>query len=157
MQYGEFIAQNRSVQHYKSCLVVIGSGIQKICTCGADSVDLVQLEDGEEGFLRHFDIADLFHALLATFLFLQQFALTAHITAITLGKHILTHLLHRLTRDNLGADGSLDGNIELLAGNELLQFLAHPTPEGDSVVLMGQRGKGINRLTIEQDVELDEL
>ena len=29
MQYGEFIAQNRSVQHYKSCLVVIGSGVQK--------------------------------------------------------------------------------------------------------------------------------
>ncbi len=40
MQYGEFIAQNRSVQHNKSSPIVgsKGHGHKKICTCDADLV-----------------------------------------------------------------------------------------------------------------------
>ena len=46
-------------------------------TEGTDSnVMLIQFEDGEEGFLGNFDVADLFHALLALLLLFQEFALT---------------------------------------------------------------------------------
>ena len=60
------------------------------------------------------EINDLLHALLTFLLLLQQFALTAHVTAITLRQHILAHLLHRLTGDNLRTDSRLNGYIKLL-------------------------------------------
>ena len=45
MQYSEFIAQNRSIQHYsKGCFIQhslkVSGGAKKICTCGADFVGL---------------------------------------------------------------------------------------------------------------------
>ena len=40
-------------------------GIDATKTC------LIQFEDGEEGFLGHFDVADLFHTFLTAFLLLE--------------------------------------------------------------------------------------
>ena len=68
---------------------------------------LIELQDSKEGFLRHFNIAYLFHSLLTAFLLFQQFALTADVTTIALGCHVLAHLLHRLAGNDLGTDGSL--------------------------------------------------
>lgn len=44
----------------------------------------VEFEDGQEGFLRNFDRADLLHALFALFLFFEQLALTRDVAAVTL-------------------------------------------------------------------------
>ena len=47
-------------------------------------LELIQLQNGQERLLRYFHITDLFHSFLTSFLFFQQFTLTAHVTAITL-------------------------------------------------------------------------
>ena len=99
---------------------------------------LVKFKNCQESLLRHLDIADLLHALLSSLLFLKQLALAADITTIALGCHILTNLLHRLAGNNLSTDGSLNGNIKLLAGNELFQLLARPAAKGDGIILMSQ-------------------
>ena len=75
--------------------------------------------------MGHLYGANLLHAFLARLLFLEQLALTAHITTITLGCHILAHLTYRLTGNDLGTYGRLDGDVKLLARNQVLKFLAH--------------------------------
>ena len=62
----------------------------------------------------YLDVANLLHAFLASLLLFQQFALTAHVTAVALGQHVLTHLLDGFAGDDLRADSSLNGDIELL-------------------------------------------
>lgn len=46
---------------------------------------VLHFQRGNERFLRDVDLAELAHALLALFLLLQKFFLTADITAVTLG------------------------------------------------------------------------
>ena len=67
---------------------------------------LVQFEHGEEGLLRNLDVTDLLHALLTLLLLLEELALTRHVTTVTLGRHVLAHLLHRLAGDDLTADAA---------------------------------------------------
>ena len=133
------------------------SGVQKICTCDADLVVLIQFEDGEEGFLGDFDVADLFHTFLAAFLFLEQFALTAHVAAVTLGKHVLADLLDRLAGDDLRADSRLNGDVELLTGQQLFEFLAHAASEIHSVVAVGEGRERIHLFAVEEDIQFDEV
>ena len=102
-------------------------------------------------------VAYLLHAFLAAFLFLEELALAAHVASVALCQHVLAHLLHRLAGDDLGSDGGLYGDVELLARQELLQLLAHAAAEGLGIVEVGQRGEGVDRFAVEQDVHLDEL
>ena len=118
---------------------------------------LIKFQYSEERLLRHLHVSNLFHTLLSALLLLQQFALTADVTTIALGRHVLTYLLHCLTGDDLRPDGSLDGDVELLTGNELLQFLAHPASEGDGIILMRQRRQCIDGLSVEQDIQFRQL
>ena len=79
------------------------------------STGLIQFEDGQERRLRNLDVADLTHAFLTGFLFLQQLALTGDVAAVALRRHVLTHLTHRLTGDDLRTNGRLDGDVELVS------------------------------------------
>ena len=118
---------------------------------------LIHFEDGEEGRLGNLDVADLTHAFLASLLLLQQLALTRDIAAVALGRHILAHGLHRLAGDDFGADGRLDGDVELLTRDELLELLAHLAAEVIGMVGIDERREGIDRLAVEQDVQLGEF
>ena len=69
---------------------------------------LIQFEDSKEGFLGDFDVANLLHTFLTTFLFLEQFAFTADVTAITFGEDILANLLDSFASDYLRTDGGLN-------------------------------------------------
>ena len=117
----------------------------------------IKFEDGKEGLLRHLYVADLLHALLAAFLFFEQLALAGDVAAVALGQDVLAHLLHRLAGDDLRTDSGLDGDVELLTGEQLLELLAHAAAEGLGVVEMRQRGEGVNGFAVEQDVELHQL
>ena len=105
----------------------------------------------------YLDISDLFHALLTALLLLKKLALTRRITTIALGRNVLAHLLHCLASHDLGANSRLNGNIELLSGNEFLEFLAHPTPQRNGIILMRKCRQGVHRLTIQENIELCEL
>ena len=87
------------------------------------------------------------------FLLLQQFALTGNVAAVTLGGHILAHGLHRLAGNDLGADGGLDGNLELLAWDKLLQLLADSATEGVGIVGVNQRGERIHGIAVQENVQ----
>ena len=117
----------------------------------------IELQDGEESLLGHFHVTYLLHALLSFLLLFEQLALTAHVAAIALGCNVLAHLLHRLAGHNLGTDSCLNGNVELLAGNEFLKFLTHLATQSHGIAFMGKRGEGIDRLSIEQNVEFGQL
>ena len=78
---------------------------------------LFELENGEEGLLRHLHGADLLHTLFAGFLFLKQFAFTRYVAAVAFGRHILAHGLDGFARDDFRTDGCLDGDVELVAGD----------------------------------------
>ena len=90
-------------------------------------------------------------------MFLEQLALTADIASVTLGRHILANGLHRLAGDDLGADGGLNRYIELLARNQFLELLAHLAADIIGMIDVSQRRQRIDRLAVEQNVELREL
>ena len=117
---------------------------------------LVHLEHCKECRLGHLHITNLAHTFLTLLLLLQQLTLTADITTITLGSHILTHLTHSLSGNNLCTNGRLNGNIKLLAGDELFEFLAHLATEVIGVVGEDERRECIHRLAIEQNIEFRE-
>jgi hypothetical protein len=89
---------------------------------------LVDLQHGEEGFLRDFHAPDLLHALLAFLLLLQQLLLARHVAAIALGQHVLAQRLDRGARDDLRADRGLDRHVEHLPRNQLAHLLASSRP-----------------------------
>ena len=63
-----------------------------------------------------------FMRFLPCLLLLEQLALAADVAAVTLRKHVLALGLHRLAREHAPADGGLDGNLEHLARDDLLEL-----------------------------------
>src|SRR5690349_12662976 len=88
----------------------------------------VHLECGDEGALRDLDLAELPHALLALLLLLQKLALARDVAAIAFGGDILGEGADGLAGDDPAADRRLDRNLEELARDQLLQFLADLPP-----------------------------
>src|SRR6476620_7737766 len=84
----------------------------------------IHLERREKCTLRDLDLAELAHSLLALLLLLQQLALAADVAAIALGGNILGERADRLARDDAAADRGLDGDLEQLLGDQVLQLLA---------------------------------
>ena len=123
----------------------------------ADKPESIQFQHGQESLLRHFDRTNLLHALLSFFLFFEQFAFTAYVTSITLGRHIFTHGFYRFPGYNLGSDGGLYGNVELLTGYQFFEFLAHAATEAHGIVGMGQGRQGIDRFSVEEYIEFDQF
>src|SRR6267142_2068275 len=82
---------------------------------------LVQVENGEEGLLRHLDAADVLHALLALLLLLEQLPLAGDVTSIALREHVLAARRDRLPRDDPRADRRLDRDVEHLPRDLLAQ------------------------------------
>ena len=85
----------------------------------------VKFQHGEESLLRHFHVANLLHSLLSALLLLEQFALTRHVAAIAFGRNVLAHLAHRFAGNDLGADGSLHGDLKHLARDVFLELLGN--------------------------------
>src|SRR5688500_504392 len=83
----------------------------------------LDLQGGEKSFLRNFHLADLFHALLAFFLPLQELALAGDIAAVALRRDVFAERLDRLARDHPAADGRLDHHFEELPRNQLAHLL----------------------------------
>lgn len=75
-----------------------------------------ETEHGHESRLGDFDPADLPHALFALFLFFEQLAFAGDVASVALGGNVLADSLDRFAGDDLGADGRLERNVELLAG-----------------------------------------
>src|ERR1051325_927005 len=88
------------------------------------SLSAVHLEGGNEGRLRDLHVAHLAHALLALLLLLEKLLLAADVAAVALGQHVLAQRADRLAGDDAPADRGLDGDLEQLARDQVLQALA---------------------------------
>ena len=82
---------------------------------------VVQLQHTHKRLLRNLYISDLAHALLSFLLLLKQFLLSADIATVTLCKHILTHCLDRLTRNDFATDCRLNRDLKQLSRDLLFQ------------------------------------
>src|SRR4029077_11767220 len=65
--------------------------------------------------------------------------------------------LDRLARDDAAADRRLDGDLEELARNELLQPLAQRPPALLGIAAVDDEGERVDRLAVDQDVEQDDV
>ena len=83
---------------------------------------LLSFQHLDKRFLRDLHAAEGFHALFTFFLFLEQFAFTGDVAAVAFRGHVFAHGADRFARDDFAADGGLDGDAELLLGNDFLQL-----------------------------------
>src|SRR3954447_17753401 len=118
---------------------------------------LVHPEHRQEGLLRDLDRTHPLHALLALFLLLEQLALAGDVATVALGEHVLAHRAHGFACDDVRADGGLDRDLEHLARDQLLESLCQGTPRRLGAVAMDDQRERVDRLAVDEDVDLDEV
>src|SRR5262249_42239922 len=99
---------------------------------------------------------DLLHPLLARLLLLEQLALAGDVTPVALREHVLALRLHRLARNDARADRRLDGDVEELAWDLLLQPLDKRLGARVSALAREDERQRIDRFAPDQDVDADE-
>lgn len=117
----------------------------------------VELQHGGKGLTGQGDAAELAHLLFALLLLFQQLLLAGDIAAVALGQHVLAHGLDGLTGDDLAADGGLHRDLEQGAGNVIPQLFADAAALGVGVVPEHDHGECVHRVTIQQEVQLDQI
>src|SRR5260221_14468414 len=118
---------------------------------------MAQLEPRKEAGLRYLDLAELAHAFAPFLLLLEQFALSRDVAAIAFGKDVLAERLDRLARDDAAADRRLDGDLEELPRDEVLQALAQRPSAFLGRAAVGDEGERVDQLAIDEDVEQDDV
>src|SRR5260221_2879505 len=118
---------------------------------------MAQLEPRKEAGLRYLDLAELAHAFAPFLLLLEQFALSRDVAAIAFGKDVLAEGLDRLARDDAAADRRLNGDLEELPRDEVLQALAQCSPAFLSGAAVDDEGERVDRLAIDENVEQDDV
>src|SRR6266852_6172843 len=114
-------------------------------------------EDGEEGFLRDVDLADALHALLAFFLFFEEFAFTADVAAVALGQNVFANGRDRLARDHATANCRLNRHLEHLPRNQFAQAGHQVAAALVRLLAMANHGQRVHRFAAHQNVELDQV
>jgi hypothetical protein len=93
----------------------------------------------------------------ALFLLVEELLLAADVAAIAFGRHVLAQRRDRLARDDLAADRGLDRDLEEVAGDEVLQALAHAAAAGLGAGAVDDHAERVDRLAVDQDAHLDEV
>ena len=131
-----------------------------VTSSAADPVSLGSVRSGQsrdERLLGHLDPAHHLHPLLAFLLLLQQLALAGDVTAVALGEHVLADGPDRLAGDDARPDRGLDRHLELLPRDQLLQLGRDVDAVVVRLVLVHDGREGVHRLTVQQDVDLDQV
>src|SRR4029453_4348566 len=115
------------------------------------------LEHRQERLLRDLDLSDLFHPFLAFLLLLEQLALLRDVAAVALGGDVLAHGLDRFPGDDPAADGGLDRDLVELAGDHRPQLLGQGFAFLVGLLPVDDDGERVDRVAVEQDVELDHV
>ncbi len=82
----------------------------------------------------------------------EEFPFTGDVSTITLGGYVFTHGGERLAGNYLGTDGRLNGDHELLTGQELAELLTHAPAYVLRFGAVNEGGEGINVFAVELDV-----
>src|SRR5262245_8842920 len=110
----------------------------------------------QERFLRDLHAADALHALLAFLLLLEQLALARDVPAVALREDVLAQRLDRVARDDAAADGRLDRDLEHLPWDELAHLRGQRASARIRHVAMDDRRQRVDRLLVDQNIELYE-
>ena len=127
-----------------------------IVSCG-NLIFLIQLEYRHEGFRWYLHRAQGAHLLFALLLLFQQLLLPGDVAAVALCQHVLPHGLQGLPGDDLAADGGLDGHLEKLTGDVVLQLLAQPSGPGIGLVPVGDEAEGVHLISVQEKVHLYQI
>src|SRR3954469_16764600 len=114
------------------------------------SLPSIDLKDGQKRFLGDLDGADLLHALLPLFLFLEKLALARDVPAVALGEDVLPERRDRLAGDDLVPDGGLDAPLVELPGDELLQLLGDLLAPLLRLVAVDDHAEGVDRVAVDE-------
>src|SRR5262249_14315795 len=117
----------------------------------------VHLQRGDEGFLRDLHLSELAHPLLSFLLLVEELALTGDVAAVAFRGDVFAQRTDRLARNHLAADRRLDRNLEEVARNEVLEFLAHRPAARLRALAIDDDGKRIDGIAIDEDRHLDEV
>jgi hypothetical protein len=110
-----------------------------------------------ERFLRDIHAADALHALLAFFLFFQQFALAGDVAAVAFGGDVLADGFDRLAGDDLAADGRLQRDLEQMPVDLLLQSDQQLPAALLGMVAVHDHAQGVDAVAVDEDVHLDQI
>jgi len=77
----------------------------------------LRFQDLNERFLRNIDSSNALHPFLPFLLFLEEFALSRDIAAITFCGHVFAQCRNAFARDDFATDRRLDCNLVKLARN----------------------------------------
>src|SRR5579863_8482742 len=100
----------------------VTTSVRQVTQIGLLCLIFADTKDGEEGLLWNIDLADALHPLLAFLLLFQELSLAGNVAAVALGEHILAQGGDRFAGHDLCPDGGLDGDFELLPGDEFAHF-----------------------------------
>src|SRR3546814_4253742 len=79
------------------------------------------------------------------------------VTAIAFRGYILAERCNGFARNHLAANSRLNRNFEQVAGNQILQPLAHMPPARFGCNPMDNHGQRVHGLCIQEDVHLDQI
>ena len=108
----------------------------------------IKLEDCKESLGRYLNGSELAHFLFAFLLLFKQLFLSRDIAAVALCKNILAHGLDGLASDDLAADGGLNGYLEKLTGDIILELFAQLPRSGIGLVLVRNEAESIDLIAV---------
>src|SRR3990172_8659001 len=114
-------------------------------------------KDCKKRLLRYLHAPHLLHSLLPLFLLFQQFPFAGNVAAIALRQNVLPHRAQCLACDDLAPDGGLDSDLKHLTWDKLPKFRAQFSSPIVSLDLVNNGRQCVHRLSVQQDIEFDEV
>ena len=87
----------------------------------------------------------------------EELLLAGNVAAVALGENVLAHRLHGLAGNDAGTDGCLNGDLEELTGNVLLQFFGDLAGAGVCLVLVNDERESVHLIAVQEKIELDKF
>ena len=118
---------------------------------------LIGLQNGHKGFLRDINLTDGLHPLLTTLLLFQQLGTPVGVPGVDPRGNILPVGLDVGPSDDLGTNGCLDRNLEVLPWNDLLQLRGDVPATLSRKVLVSDEAKSIDLIPVQQDIDFNQV
>ena len=117
----------------------------------------VGAQDGYEGFLRDIDAAELLHLRLSLLLLFEQLFLSRYVAAVQLCRDVFSKWSDGCSGDDCAADGSLDGNFELMPRNFFGESFTVVQSSASGLFAVDEVGKCVDGFLVNQDVDFDDV
>src|SRR5215217_1012226 len=111
----------------------------------------------EEGFLGYLYAADLLHAAFAFFLLFEELAFAGDVAAVAFGRYVLAVGADGLAGDDAFAHRGLYGDLELLTGDQFLEFFDQRPTAGVGLAAVDDYGERVNVVAGDEHLDLDEV